>query len=102
MCLQVENEFGFVGPNEKYIKHLVGTVRTVLGNDFIIYTTDPPPNIAKGSLAGDSVYRYQCHACPDPLRSLSIQIKPSATSWAVASSDTLFTSRTLSFAHLLP
>ena len=46
-----------MGPNEKYIKHLVGTVRTVLGDDFIIYTTDPPSNIAKGSIAGDSVYR---------------------------------------------
>ena len=48
-----------MGPNENYLEHLVGTVRTVLGNDFIIYTTDPPPNIAKGSLAGDSVYRWQ-------------------------------------------
>lgn len=57
ICSQVENEFGFVGPNEKYMKHLVGTVRAVLGNDFIIYTTDPPPNIAKGSIADDSVYR---------------------------------------------
>ena len=55
--MQVENEFGFVGPNEEYMEHLVGTVRSVLGGDFIIYTTDPPPNIAKGSLAGDPVYR---------------------------------------------
>lgn len=55
--LQVENEFGFVGPNEKYMRHLVGTVHTVLGDDLIIYTTDPPPNIATGSLADDSVYR---------------------------------------------
>ena len=53
----MENEFGFVGPNEKYMRHLVGTVRTVLGDDLIIYTTDPPPNIAAGSLADDSVYR---------------------------------------------
>ncbi len=55
---QVENEFGFVGPNEKYMRHLVGTVRASLGNDVVIYTTDPPPNIAKGSIAGDEVYRY--------------------------------------------
>lgn len=53
----MENEFGFVGPNEKYMRHLVGTVRAVLGDDLIIYTTDPPPNIAAGSLADDSVYR---------------------------------------------
>ena len=46
-----------MGPNEKYMRHLVGTVRAVLGDDLIIYTTDPPPNIAAGSLADDSVYR---------------------------------------------
>ena len=39
------------------MRHLVGTVRAVLGDDLIIYTTDPPPNIAAGSLADDSVYR---------------------------------------------
>ncbi len=54
---QVENEFGFVGPNEKYMRHLVGTMRASLGNDALIYTTDPPPNIAKGSLPGDEVFR---------------------------------------------
>ena len=54
---QVENEFGFVGPNEKYMRHLVGTARASLGNEVLIYTTDPPPNIAKGSLPGDEVFR---------------------------------------------
>ena len=56
---QVENEFDFVGPNEKYMRHLVGTVRASLGDDVLIYTTDPPPNIAKGSLPGDEVLRWQ-------------------------------------------
>ncbi len=53
----MENEFGFVGPNEKYMRHLVGTVRASLGDDALIYTTDPPPNIAKGTLPGDEVLR---------------------------------------------
>lgn len=60
---QVENEFGFVGPNEKYMRHLVGTVRASLGDDVLIYTTDPPPNIAKGSLPGDEVLRWQTLLC---------------------------------------
>ncbi|EIE22122.1 hypothetical protein COCSUDRAFT_1093, partial [Coccomyxa subellipsoidea C-169] len=55
LMVQVENEFGFVGPNEKYMRHLVGTVRASLGDDALIYTTDPPPNIAKGTLPGDEV-----------------------------------------------
>lgn len=56
-CLQVENEFGFIGPNEKYLRHLVGTVRASVGDDVLIYTTDPPPNIAKGTIPGHEVYR---------------------------------------------
>ncbi|CAL8467305.1 g6842 [Coccomyxa elongata] len=56
LMVQVENEFGFVGPNEKYMRHLVGTMRASLGDDALIYTTDPPPNIAKGSLPGDEVF----------------------------------------------
>ena len=55
--MQVENEFGFVGPNEKYMRHLVQTARASLGERALIYTTDPPPNIAQGSLPGDEVYR---------------------------------------------
>ena len=47
--LQIENEFGFVGPNEKYMRHLLNTAQASLGSTAIIYTTDPPPNIAKGN-----------------------------------------------------
>lgn len=46
-----------MGPNEKYMRHLVGTMKASLGDDALIYTTDPPPNIAKGSLPGDEVFR---------------------------------------------
>ena len=60
----MENEFGFVGPNEKYMRHLVHTARASLGDAALIYTTDPPPNIAKGSLPGDEVYRWR--APPNP------------------------------------
>ena len=56
--VQIENEFGFVGPNEKYMRHLLNTARASLGSTAIIYTTDPPPNIAAGTIAGDEVYRY--------------------------------------------
>ena len=55
---QVENEFGFVGPDEDYIRHLIGTARSMLGDEIIVYTTDPPTNVGKGSLTGDEVYRY--------------------------------------------
>ena len=55
---QVENEFGFVGPDEDYIRHLLGTARSMLGDEIIVYTTDPPTNVGKGSLTGDEVYRY--------------------------------------------
>jgi beta-galactosidase len=46
-----------VGPNEKYMRHLLQTARASLGDTAVIYTTDPPTNINKGSLAGDEVYR---------------------------------------------
>lgn len=53
---QIENEFGFLGPNEPYLRHLLASARAALGDDALIYTTDPPPNIQKGSLAGGDVY----------------------------------------------
>ena len=59
---QIENEFGFLGPNEPYLRHLLASARAALGDDALIYTTDPPPNIQKGSLAGGDV--YSCAPCP--------------------------------------
>ena len=53
---QIENEFGFLGPNEPYLRHLLASARAALGEGALIYTTDPPPNIQKGSLAGGDLY----------------------------------------------
>lgn len=67
---QIENEFGFVGPNEPYLRHLLATARASLGEDALIYTTDPPPNLGKGTLAGDDVYTCAApaHAIHSPAR----------------------------------
>lgn len=54
----MENEYGFCGDNKDYLQHLVATARTHLGNDIILYTTDPPGVINRGTLAGGEVYRY--------------------------------------------
>lgn len=53
---QIENEFGFLGPNERYLRHLLATARASLGEEALIYTTDPPPNLGKGTLPGADVY----------------------------------------------
>lgn len=57
-AVQLENELGFVnGPdNQAYLRHLYKVARSHLGQDVLIYTTDPPPNVAKGSLQGEEVY----------------------------------------------
>ena len=62
---QIENEFGFLGPNEPYLRHLLASARAALGDGALIYTTDPPPNIQTGSLAGGDVYSCApCAPCP--------------------------------------
>lgn len=54
---QVENELGFLNnDNQGYLRHLVATTRQHLGQDVVIYTTDPPPNVQKGSLPGAEVF----------------------------------------------
>ena len=61
---QVENEFGFVGPNEPYLRHIVQTARQGLGDEVVLYSTDPPSVINKGTLGGH--YVYACAALPLP------------------------------------
>jgi hypothetical protein len=61
---QIENEFGFLGPNQPYLRHLLASARASLGDDVVIYTTDPPPNLAKGTLPGAEV--YSCAPAPPP------------------------------------
>ena len=53
---QVENEYGYCGSDSTYIRHLVQAARNTLGNDVILYTTDPPTLAADGSLPGKEVY----------------------------------------------
>ena len=53
---QVENEYGYCGSDSSYIRHLVQLARGILGDDVILYTTDPPTLAAAGSLPGDEVY----------------------------------------------
>ncbi len=65
--LQVENEYGFCGSDRTYLRHLVATARRHLGPDVILYTTDPPPNVARGSLPGDEVYTYAVSLRAQPL-----------------------------------
>lgn len=54
--VQVENEYGFCGENKSYLRHLIRLARTHLGEDIVLFTTDPPEIAAKGSIAGDAVY----------------------------------------------
>jgi len=68
--LQVENEYGFCGSDRTYLRHLVATARRYLGPDVILYTTDPPPNVARGSLPGDEVYTCAASLRAQPLITL--------------------------------
>ena len=38
------------------MRHLLSLAKAALGEDTIYYTTDPPPNVAKGSLPGDEIF----------------------------------------------
>ena len=53
---QVENEYGYCGNDSSYIRHLVRVARGILGNDVILYTTDPPTLAAAGSVPSGEVY----------------------------------------------
>ncbi len=56
VSLQVENEYGYCGSDSGYIRHLVQVAREILGDDVILYTTDPPTLAEAGSLSGKEVY----------------------------------------------
>ena len=38
------------------VRSLTALARGVLGNDVILYTTDPPPYIANGTLPGEALF----------------------------------------------
>ncbi len=55
VAVQIENEFGFVGPNEPYMRHLIAIAKKAFGDDHILFTTDPPPLVQQGSLRGSEL-----------------------------------------------
>ena len=59
--LQVENEYGYCGSDRAYLRHLLATARQQLGDDVILFTTDPPDLAHLGSLPGDQV--FTCAPC---------------------------------------
>ena len=56
--MQIENEYGFcpLAPDAKYLSFLKDRIHQYLGEDTIIYTTDPPSVINKGTIPGKDVY----------------------------------------------
>ena len=56
--VQIENEFGFVGPDEPYLRHLHTLARDNLVDYVVLFSTDPPAVITKGSLGGS--YSFAC------------------------------------------
>jgi beta-galactosidase len=60
LAVQVENEYGFCGdaPGDEpgaYLRALAGMLKAGLGNETVLYTTDPPSVIKAGTLAGPEV-----------------------------------------------
>ncbi len=54
--LQIENEYGFCGFNDKdYLQNLVDITRASLGKEATLFTTDPPNVVTMGGLYGDDV-----------------------------------------------
>lgn len=55
-CAQIENEFGFIGPDETYMRHITKTAKNALRDDVILFTTDPPDKAPKGTLKGGELF----------------------------------------------
>ncbi|BDA51062.1 probable beta-galactosidase [Coccomyxa sp. Obi] len=56
VMVQIENEFGFIGPDETYIRHIKATAKNALKDDVILFTTDPPDKAPRGTLTGSELY----------------------------------------------
>lgn len=58
VMVQLENEYGFIGDakDKHYMRHLVKLARKALGDEIVLFTTDPPGNVEKGSLPGDEIF----------------------------------------------
>ena len=55
LMVQIENEYGYCGSDKVYLRHLAKSARALLGDDVVLYTTDPAAVTAAGSLPGDEV-----------------------------------------------
>lgn len=52
-CQQVENEFGWMQPcDHNYTTHLKGVFRQNLGENVVLFTTDPSSNLQCGAIDG--------------------------------------------------
>ncbi|DBB15766.1 TPA: hypothetical protein ACH3X3_003968 [Trebouxia sp. C0006] len=58
VMVQLENEYGFIGDahDKQYMRHLVKLARKALGDEIVLFTTDPPPVVEKGSLPDDEIF----------------------------------------------
>lgn len=57
VCMQIENELGFIGPDETYLRHISQIAKEALGDhdDDILFTTNPVYNQDNGVLR-DEMY----------------------------------------------
>ena len=55
---QIENEYGFCGASKVYLRALAATTRRALGDNVMLFTTDPPQLVERGSLPGDELFTY--------------------------------------------
>ncbi|KAG7674146.1 putative Beta-galactosidase 17 [Nannochloris sp. 'desiccata'] len=58
LMVQIENEFGLCnnGNDPVYLRHLAALAKELLGEDQVLFTTDPAHAAAGGSLPGDEVF----------------------------------------------
>lgn len=56
----VQFHTGTWGPEraQSYLRQLIGIARRELGHNVVLYTTDPPNQIERGTLRGDEVFSY--------------------------------------------
>ncbi len=75
--LQIANEYGMCGSDKQYLHELAAAVRSNLGRATVVYTTDPPWLLDKGSIAGPEVF-----TCVPTAAALARTLAPAAL-WPV-------------------
>ena len=58
LMVQIENEFGLCngGNDTVYLQHLAALAKEILGDETVLFTTDPAHAAAGGTLPGDAVF----------------------------------------------